>query len=100
MSDSIQPPAPMHPYVGPHGRVSCHPRVGSDAGKNDYAGTVVAVYQGGSTVEEGGAAYCAVGILRDAPSEGGFVHGESDLFYFIPDDVEEARRRLVGVSCV
>lgn len=98
MSDSIHHPASMHPYVGLHGRVSMHPRSGPTAGRNDFSGTVVAVCQAGSTVEEDGVAYCAVILLRDVPAETGRVHDEADMFHFIPDDVAEARRRLVGVK--
>lgn len=84
-----------HPYIGLHGRVRVHPYSGPDEGKNDYAGTVAAVGQGGSTVEERGAAFIALIILRDeAHPLTGRWHEECDAFNFIPDDPAEARRRL------
>lgn len=89
----------LHPYIGLHGRVRVYPyNTDGSVGPNDYTGTVVAVCQGGSTVEEGGTAFCAVLILRDAPDVAGRVHNEADLWNFIPDDIAEARRRLEGAK--
>ena len=83
-----------HPYIGLRGRVRASPFSGPDAGKNDYTGTVVAVGQGGSTVEEGGAAFVALAVLRDEEHPLRGWHDECDIFRFTPTDPAEARRRL------
>lgn len=88
----------LHPYIGLTGIVRVWPYSGDGAGKNNYHGTVAAVCQGGTAFEEGGAAYCAVLVLRDTPDENGRVHGEIDMYHFIPDDIAEARRRLEGAK--
>lgn len=88
-----------HPYIGLHGRVRVSPYTGPDAGKNDYTGTVVAVGQGGSVAEEGGAAFIALILLRDEVNPAnGCWHEECDAYNFNPDDPAEARRRLVAFS--
>jgi hypothetical protein len=88
----------LHPYIGLTGTVRVWPYSGDGGGKNDYHGVVVAVCQGGSTTEEGGSAFCAVSVLRDVPDSTGNVHGECDMYRFIPDDIAEARRRLEGAK--
>ena len=87
-----------HPYIGLPGTVRVYPYSGDGAGKNDFHGIVAAIGQGGSTVEDGGAAIVIALVLRDDPDPAGNSHGECDLFRFIPDDPSEARRRLEAVG--
>ena len=87
-----------HPYIGLPGTVRVSPYTGDKAGSNDPHGTVVGVCQGGSSTEEGGAAYLAIVILRDVPYADGRMHTECDAYHFVPDDPAEARRRLVAAG--
>lgn len=84
-----------HPYIGLTGTIRGWPLAGVAADRHDYRGVVVAVFQGGSTTEDGSVGYCAVCVLRDVPDDDGHVHDECDMYRFIPDDPAEARRRLM-----